>query len=345
MSWYQENKFAGTLLGITAVVSGALIYLGIGANSDATEAKEREQSAVTKINNLQSMKPFPSKENEELLVEDLEAFASEAKDFQNKLLAFRPEQMTKIRANEFSLEVSEYVKKLNKRFRTKGVEFPKTERPFYGMEAYRGKMAQDNIYLNYHRQALEWLFMTLAGSDIDSLDHIYRAPVAETMESKAVVATTGKRNTRNQRPQGITSVADTLPIEITFTASEASLQKFLLEVAAGEEYFFSVKMMKIRNAELDPVTISKSTFAPVVEAAAEEASEGVDGGLDLDTGFDFDKGGGAELSEDKEIIKQVIGDEKITVFLQLDLVLFKDAESVPIPRLKVNKTAKEPAVK
>lgn len=353
MSWYQENKFAGTLLGITAVVSGALIYLGMSANSDASAAKQKEQAAVTKINALQKMKPFPNEENEKLLVEDLTSFAADTKAFQDKMLTFRPAEMPKIRANEFSGQVSGYVNKLNKYYSSKGVAFNDKEKPFYGMEAYADSMAKENhtVYLNYHRQALEWLFTTLADSGIDTLNHVYRAPVAEALGTvvKPVEAAKGKKKSKkkkNRKPAGLTSVSDNLPIEITFTGTEASLQKFLTDVAAGEDYFFAVKLLKIRNTEQDPVVISQATFAPVVEAVAEEAAP-VDGlgGLDLDEGFDFTPGGGAGLEEDKEIIKQVIGDEKITAFIQLDLVLLKDAASVPIPRLKKDKPAKKSAKK
>lgn len=341
------------------MVSGALIYLGMSANSGADAAKQKEQAAVTKINALQAAKPYPSDENEKLLAEGLATFAADTKKFQDKMLAFRPEEMKKISANEFSGEVSKYVNKLNKYYRSKNIKLRAKEKPYYGMEAYAGTMAgeESTMHLNYHREALEWLFITLADSGIDSLDHVYRAPAAEALgkAAKPIAAAPSKskskksKSKKNSKPTGLTSVSDKLPIEITFTGSEASLQNFLTEVAAGEEYFFAVNLMKIRNEEQEPVVISKATFAaPVADAPAEDApAEG--GGLDLNQGFDFGGGGEFEVEEDKDIIKQVIGDEKISVFVQLDLILMKDAASVQIPRLKkeapVKASPKKPATK
>jgi|GEM_PF-3397728 len=346
MSWYQENKFAATLLGVTAVVSGALVYLGMSANSDADAARQKEKSAVTKINNLQSAKPYPNKENEQMLADNLAIFAADTKKFQDTMLTFRPAEMRKLSANQFNGEVSEYIKKLTGYYKSKDITFPKNEKSYFGMEDYAGTMADEKStrYLNYNRQALEWLFTTLADSGIEKLNNVYRAPVAETLGKapKNAPAPRGRRSNKkkNNKATGLTSVYDGLPIEITFTGTEAGLQEFVSEVTAGDEYFFAIKHLKIRNEEQEPVTISKATFAATVPGA-EGAETAPTGGTGFDLGAEFDLGGDEFAIEvDKEIIKQVIGDEKITVFMQLELVLFKEASSVAIPRLKKEKPVK-----
>lgn len=344
MSWYQENKFAATILGVTAVVSGVFVYLGFSASSDAAAANQKERAAVDSINTLQASKPYPSIENKELLEDSVASFATDTKKFQETMLQFRPETLPKLSANEFSSEVSKHTNKLTNYYDAKNVALP-DEKVYFGMEDYATKMAPESStrYLNYQRQALDWLFTRLADSGIDKLENIHRAQVAENLGKPK--PTTGKRNKRNKSASNteISSVYDALPIEISFTGTEASLQKFMTEVAAGEEYFFVVKMLKISNNEQDPVTISKATFAPSApttppivggEGTADEGvadqgenvfGEGAGGGFDLSGGDDFG------VVEDKEIIKLVIGDEKITVLMQLELVLFKSPEDVAIP--------------
>lgn len=352
MSWYQENKFAATLMGVTIVVSGALVFLGKGAGSDADLARQREKAAVSKINAMQAAKPYPSKENEEMLEEGLVMYAEDASKFQEALLKFRPEEMEKLSPNRFSSEVSKHHNMLKAYYRSKKVEVPDKGNVFFGMEEYATKMAPESAtsYLDYQRKGLQWLFMKLADSGIDSLKNVYRAPVAESLGNPSPIKPAPRRGSRankNNVPQVITSVHEGLPIEITFTATEESLQKFLTEITASEEYFFAVKLLKIRNEEQDQVVISKATFAPPVvkpevpeegEAPSPAPAEG--GGFDLGAGFDI---GGEEFAveEDKEIIKQVIGDEKITVFMQLELVLYKEGSSIVIPRLKKEEPSKE----
>ena len=346
MSWYQENKFAGNLLGITAVISGALIYLGVSANSEASAAIEQENAAVKKIDSLQAAVPYPNRENKKLLSEELAAYAVDAKSFQDQLLAFRPKVMPKLSPVEFSDMVSNYVKNLNGYYQEKGVTFTGDGEPFYGMEAYAGVLAQESStrYLSYHTGALEWLFKVLADSEIDSLNNVYRAQLAEQLGKAPKVTEEPKKKRKKRKkknaksaPKGVTSVADNLPIEITFTGSEASLQTFLTSIAASDKYFFAPKFVKIINEEQLPVVISEATFAPVVEV--KEMTEEEDQGPGDPFDFNFNPGGAPEMEKDKEIIKQVIGDEKITVFMQLDLILLKEADSVVIPGLK-KETAK-----
>lgn len=362
MSWYHENKFAATLLGVTVVASGALAYLGMSANSDADVARKKEQIAVKKIDALQAAKPYPNEENEQMLADGLAIFATDTKRFQDNMLTFRPEKMRKLSANEFNGEVSRYIRKLTSYYRSKEIELPskKGKKAYFGMELYASNMALEAhiSYLEYNRQALDWLFTTLANSGIEKINNIYRDPVAENLgdASKPAASLRGRRSNKkkNVRPAALTSVYDGLPIEITFTGTEASLQKFMTKVAAGDEYFFAIKFLKIRNEEQEPVTLSKATFAataapaPVAAAPVEGAvpvPAPADGaGFALGTGFDF----GEEAfpkAVDKEIIKQVIGDEMITVFMQLELVLFKEASSVIIPRLKKEKPLKKSSKK
>jgi hypothetical protein len=349
MSWIQENKVAASIIGATVVVCGVLYYMGNSANSDADAARKKERGLVNNINKLQSATPYPSKENEQMLAENLANFAADTKKFQEKMLTFRPEEMPPISANEFNGVVSKYINKLSVYYKSKDIELPEKGKSYFGMEMYEKKMAPEQAtrYLNYNRKALEWLFITLADSGIEKLNNVYRDPKAEEL-AKPKPSVGPPTGGRAALPAAVTSVYDGLPIEITFTGTEASLEKFLTEVVAGEEYFFAIDYLKIRNEEQVPVTISKATFAPTAEATPTEkkADAGPFGGLDFggEAGPSFGEFG-PEVEKDKEIIKQVIGDEKITVFIRLELVHFKEASDITIPRLVEEESANKSPVK
>lgn len=348
MNWIEKNKVAASIMGATIVVSGILIILGRGANSDAELARKRELASVNKINSLQAAKPYPNKENEQLLAKNLSIFAADTKKFQDQLLTFRPDEMNELSANEFNGEVSAYINKLTGIYKSKKIALPNKGRCFFGMELYANEMAVEGTtsYLSYNRQALEWLFTVLADSGINSLNNVYRAPSAEALAKtdKQVPVLPAKPVNPKAKvppPVAITSVYDGLPIEITFTGTEASLEKFITEVAAGEEYFFSLRYLKVVNEEQDPVVISKATFPPAAPPAEESTDAAPFEGAEVapevapeaapEAGAVF--GELFEVEEDKEIIKQIIGDEKITVFLMFDLIHFKEDTSVTIPRL------------
>ncbi len=377
MNWFEENKTAASIMGAGIVVSGVLFFLGNSAHSDAKMARGKETASVKKIDTLLSAKVYPLDENQKVLEKNLQDFAADTKKFQNKLLTFRPEELHKISANEFSDEVSTYFTNLKAYFEKKSVKLPDKNKCFFGMELYASSMANDldTLYLSYNRKALEWMFTLLADSGIESLHNVYRAPNAETLAKKAEVTPEAKPAAKPTRPAKgavkvappvvVTSVYDSLPIEITFTGTEASLQQFITEVTKGDQYFFSVRYLKVLNEQQDPIVISKSILQKIespasifpddeVEAPKEEQPEGapigeakVEGATDgvaetapeaveenapdnAELPLDF---GNEAKPEDKEIIKQVVGDEKITVFLQLDLIYFRDEASVVIPRL------------
>jgi len=342
MSWFQENKFAGTVLGVTAVVSGALVYLGFAARSEAGTAKEREIAAVKKIDTLQAAQTYPNEENERRLEENLMKFALEAKAFQEQFLSFRPDQMKTLSPDDFNGIVTAYFNKLQKYYSDRNV---KTEtNQHFGLGTYANLLAKENdtAHLNYQREALEWLFMQLADAGINELVNVHRDTKVEAISMKAEEANDTSKSSKSKRKSKIAPgktasekviVADTLPIEISFISNEESLQKFLTTVASSTEYFFTTKVIRVQNEETDPVSISARSFAPIVEISPEE-EQGEGFGIE-------DEEDVSDFGEDKTIIKQVLGSENIEVFVKLDLVLFKDASEVVLPRLEEKKMKKE----
>ncbi len=331
MNWFQENKFAGALLGTTAVVSGVLVFFGMSFRSGAAAARGDELVAVKKIDNLRADKTYPDADNEEALKKNLIAFASEAKEFQSQILEFRPEKFEKISPGAFNSEVSKYFKKLNNLYSSKKIGFKSKGKQHFGMGSYAGPMANqaNTAYLSYQREALEWLFIELANSGIASLDHVYRDPVAEVLGGGKPREEKSKerRSNRRNKTQAEMKVANSLPIEISFTGTEANMQDFLTKVASSEQYFFKLNLLKILNEKRNPISIKESSFAPVVEAAEGEISS--DFG---DLGFESFGGADESTSSTEDtIIKQVAGNEMITAFVKLDLQLFSKASDVVIP--------------
>ena len=135
------------------------------------------------------------------------------------------------------------------------------------------------------------------------------------------------------------SISDVLPIELTFTGSESNLQTFLTKVADSDEYFFALKLLKIKNEKGSPVSLSQMTFPKEVELGESDDLSVNDDFPSLDDGSD-------DFAEDKTIMKQVVGSENITVFVQFDLHLFKDPSTVVIPRAEdLASSAKTPVKK
>ena len=149
-----------------------------------------------------------------------------------------------------------------------------------------------------------------------------------------------------------------LPIELTFRGREASLRRLLGALADSKEYFFVVRSMRVQNVKYDTPPKSKD-----VEFEAPKPAEGID----LFGDFDFEDlpgedGGSGEDATDgatdegetppdgeapeggepepepeaeadapggERILGQVLGAEELHVFLQLELILFRDDVELP----------------
>lgn len=327
MSWIQENKFTAGVLGAAVVVSGVLFYLGYSARSEASEIRSKANAAVAETNRLKLKKPFPTSENKQLVITKVQNFTKEALAFQDSLLAFRPAEMPKLTPNQFGAKVSEHRENLAKYYREKGVELREGGKEVaFGLEVYAdGKMARADAtrVLNYERKALDWMFRKLADAGPDSLDNVYRTQITE--ESAPAAQPRGASNNRSRNTK-VESVYRAMPIEVTFTGTEAAMKEFIKELSNSEEFFFITRSVRIHNLDDESPDVSEGKF--------KEAPAAIDG---------F---GGADFTAldavDEPILKQVTGTEKIKVHLKLDLVLFHEASEVVFPGADKLKP-KEPA--
>ncbi len=301
------------------MASGALFYLGMSARSEATQANEDNSNAIRKVNSLKAGKPFPDADNKKMVKDKVAGFAADTYAFQQELLKFRPEGMPRVSPGDFNKKVGDYVRLLKAYYTEKKIALP--ESTAFGLEAYVGPLADKDATreLEYERKALDWLFKSLADANPTSLVNVHRQQIAA--EKNAGSKSSNKRSTRSNK---VDSVYQAMPVELTFTGSEASLKTFLTTIGEAKEYFFAVRVMRLQNESAESPDLSLAKFAEQVAA----------GGDDFFGGLDSEGEGDSAPTVDEKILKKVVGDEKLVVYLKLDLLLFKEAKEVKIPGYK-----------
>ncbi len=315
MTWIQENKFAVTLLGVSAVASGALFYVGMNARTEAKLANQYNIDAIRQVNCLKNAHPYPNADNRTMVKQKVAAFVADAYAFQQELLKFRPAEMPSVSPGDFNQKVGEYVKQLKAYYTEKGVTLPQVTS--FGLEAYDRALADKSAIreLEYERNALDWLFKSLADAAPTSLKNVHRQSI--NAEKNAGVV---KRNSITTRSNKVESVYQAMPIELTFTGSEQSLKAFLTTLSKSKGYFFAVRAIRLQNEDTESPDLSKAEFA---KKAVLDVGEDIFGAA-LGESDDF-----AETTNEK-VIKKLVGDEKLVVYLKLDLLLFKEAKKVKI---------------
>jgi len=121
MSWIKENKFVASTIGAAVVVSGVLLYLGQSARSDAKAIIGDSNASISQINRLKASSPFPNKDNKKKVIAEVANYAKDAMAFQNKLVAYRPDEMVQFSDRGFGTVMSEHRNHLTNYYREKGV--------------------------------------------------------------------------------------------------------------------------------------------------------------------------------------------------------------------------------
>ncbi len=340
MSWIQENKFTAALAGVTAVGSIALISLAMGKGDDIAADTSKLKKSLKNEASIQSVQPFPNKENSRIKRENVDLYEKGAKNLQHQFAAYRPkaEEVEDFASDKFSAIVSSYRNRLNEKFKENGVELP--EQCVYGFEAYASKFPRSEATgeLSYQIKAMEWLLGELASNEPEALLNIVRAKF--DLESAPVSVGRGQQVEADEKEP----VYYVMPLELTFRSDEKGLSNFLAEIANTEKYPFVIRSLRMQNERMTPPTVGDAQFAPAAPAAGADDAFGFGADFIIEDDGAEPAGGDeavvveaanapvvAEVpmvgsdSDDARLLKPVLGSEKVNVFLKLDLILLNQS--------------------
>lgn len=362
--WIKENKFAAGMLGIAIVALIGTYFFSSSKSEAYDKAKADYDQKSSNYSNLIRTEPFPNAANQEAYRKSVVAYRGQVEGLQQSLLAFRPKEFKKIRPADFNTRIVEVGNKLKATYEQNGIKYP--DKWQLGFETYTTSPPRDSAtdFLNYELDALSWLYLTLAKSGPSELLNVYRTklPVEDGKQMGGGGNQGNNRgNQRNRGQAGGNKPYFAMPVELTFRGKESALRNFLSELGSSKEYFFVVRSMRIQNAKAEiPPKKSDAKFKPAAVAPAagdagdpfegfefvipgeegeDEGEEGADDGEDGEDAGADDAADDApvvepapELGGGEQILGQVLGAEELNVFLQLELIFFRD--NVKLPEVK-----------
>ncbi|MGB2402831.1 MAG: Amuc_1100 family pilus-like protein, partial [Akkermansiaceae bacterium] len=233
---------------------------------------------------------------------------------------------------------------LRKAFNKAGTTLP--EKFSFGFEKYATVQAAPYATkkLNYQLGAIQWLMEKLAENQPKALLNIRRELIGVEKGPPPVPTTKKKRGRGGNKSLGLedSKILETMPVELTFTASESSMRNFLQAMANSKEYLYAIRTLRIRNENQnapgpkDADFQTKSSIAVDREVTPFEGNDvfggfsvpgevGEDGEAIIDGAASEDA---REASidpdlDDEYILKQVMGDENILVHIKFDILLMK----------------------
>lgn len=300
MDSLKQNKFLSTYLAVVVLGVlglGFLLYSSLKANKAAAEAYQNERNAVTA---LQQKPLFPSQENLKKRQEQVQAFASSVNELQLALRADQPALDTEASSDKFQSTLTETLTalknqaeltKLNSRA---GAEFD------LGFGKYLANLPPRQAVpdLLFQLGALDALVRTMLTDRVASIDDILRSELdVESARPEAAPdakAPAGRAAAKKPSTGPAPALAEDLvlkryPMQVRFTGSPRSVQDVLNHLAASKDYFYAIRSLRVEN--------ERKAGPP--KGALEATSE--------------------ESKKDSDV---VLGGEKVSVWMAVDLIRF-----------------------
>ena len=245
MSWIQENKFVAGWAGVTAVIVGGILYVGLSQGGAFDEKLEQYQDLKGRYASLEKSKPYPSAANLSEREEGIEEYGEAIKEVRGLVAGYRPEKLEKMTPEQFKDVQVKMDTELHQVFADAKTELPAD--CLFGFEEYSTSAvkAGATAKLNYELGAMQWMFSRLAEVKPSALSNIRRVELpeesgrvakVEPQPKKGKKKSAGKGNKGNKNTQLAAGRADQLmPGEISFTASESSVREFLLTLVNSKE--------------------------------------------------------------------------------------------------------------
>ncbi|MFK7911962.1 MAG: Amuc_1100 family pilus-like protein [Akkermansiaceae bacterium] len=347
MSWIQENKFVAGLAGVTAVLAGGIFFYGNSQGSEYDEKVSQYQQLKNDYRKLQQSKPFPSNGNLQSKKANIAKYEDLIKDVRGTFAGFKAGEMKKITPEEFGNLRVKMDKELRAAF---GQETTLPEETAFGFEKYTSAppKSEATAMLEYELNAVQWLLTQLANAKPSEVNNILRDELA-VEKGKPTAAPQpvrrGGRNKNRRAPQAAPAkkAYTLMPMELAFTGTESTLREFLKTMVNSEQYFFAIRALRIRNEKQVAPNVKDAGFrgggggggAAPAPAPEDDPFAGIALPGDEEEPAPDDGGDAVPVPAPKpaagsgeRILQQVLGGEKLHVFIRFDIV-FIEGNSAP----------------
>ena len=183
MSWIKDNLFGVALGGITAVAAGGLAYWGFQGSTRIDTASARFQAAADEVSTLSRAPLSPSAANRDGKRKAIGDYRVSVASLQEKFLVFRPKEIVNIPPSDFGTRLLEISGKARKSLETAGVKCPPNA---LGLEQYTSKPAEQGAtgILSYQVSAAAALADMLAEARPSAIINIHRPQLVEETGGK-----------------------------------------------------------------------------------------------------------------------------------------------------------------
>ncbi len=320
MDWIRENKPLAAILGVIIAGSLALGYLLFDAWSSYTETKDAYLSMGSQVAGLKGSRLAPSEDNVKAKQALVEEYAANVNRLGGALLILQP-PVQPIKDIEFQAKLKTKIADVRKAAAISKMALP-AEFAF-GLDDYTTglpKSAAAAAELSSFLDALDELVKLFMQCGVQSVDLLERSKLA-LEQDQAAPSPQGNNRLRTQVQQQVTtSILEKRQISVILTLDQGPLQRLISRLANPSDmpFFTSLRLLRIENErQLGPLRseVSLPAVPPAPDGAAAASATPAPAASD-----EIKPPPPAPVDS-----VPVIGEERLKVRMEIDLVKFLDA--------------------
>lgn len=322
---------------VAALVIGGTGFYAFSSYGSYKVAMEGWDAKVGSIQSLERKVPYPNEENSEEVKDSLDKYKAAVKQLSDTLKTFQRPLNKELANTEFQQRVKKRVEEFRQFARTGGLEIDSTTEFQLGFDSYANTLPQPELVpvLDYELEAIDHLLRTLVESGAETISAFQRDPIP------------GESGGADKFDSG---VVHKYSVRFRFNGSFEAFQNFVNALANDKEFFYILRVLKVKNDATDGALKASASGGPsfaryenptTKEVATPEmlADWGADGASETDIAAKAKEAGFVKADQDARVL---MGQEKISVFVVIDITRFLGPDEVekPEPKTEAKKGAK-----
>lgn len=275
-----------------ALILGVSGTFALNSFRKYTEAVALWESKLGAIESLEKKTPYPNETNVLALAVKVESYKDSVAKFRSALQSFQRPLNPELANTSSHGGMRKRVENFRKAAKEGGLELATGENFLLGFDLYASTLPSPDLVplLEYQAEAIEYLLGMLVDSGADSLNVFERDPITGE-PGGAVNAETGW--------------VRKYPVRVRFRTSFDSFQQFMNSLANDREFFYIVRVLKVKNEATEGVVKSAGDSGVADREAGLSAAED-----------------GAHAEDEKRDARVLMGQEKLDIFMVVDIVRF-----------------------
>lgn len=344
MDWIRENKTLASIMGVFLALAAVLAVLVFNAWSAFGESNVRFIAANNALATMKSANLYPSAENLEKKKSAVEDYEKKVTTLSKVLLSLQP-SVDPITETDFQAKLKAKIAEVRS---ASGKPTKLPSESSLGFADYTSSLPKSATIaqeLSEYVDATEAVVRAFIESGVESVDTFERSLLAsEKGESKAAPSASnvslkgGKGGSvgKSMNPtKAVAEMVERRTLTFTLTCEQGPLQKVLNRLASPTQmpYFTAVRLLRVENEKNEgplraavTLELNKQKASALDSSAAELPEEqvviGADG-LPVAAAESAPKVTGPAKPTSKDAVS-VMGQEKLKVYLEIDLIKFID---------------------